>query len=94
MKKNFDNSDKSNVFSTFFNSFCFPYFEEIPTSKELFFELADNISKTADNKTLISILRSSKEDHESFNLLKKLGFSEKNIKFWQENFLNKGFCEK
>ncbi len=90
--KNFESKDKSNAFSTFFDSFCFPYFEEIPTSRELFFEISDNTSETADNKTLISLIRSSKNSTDSLKLLKKLGFTEKNIKTWQEKFLEKGVC--
>ena len=90
--KNVDNSDKSNAFSTLYKSFCFPYFEDIPASGELFFEMADNASETADSKTLISLIRSSKENEKFNKLLKKIGFTEKNIKVWQENFLKKGVC--
>ena len=91
--KNFDSSDKSNVFSTFFDSFCFPYFEDIPESKELFFEMTENSSETADGKTLISLLRSYKSSKDSAKSLKKLGFTEKNLEIWQENFIKKGVCE-
>ena len=76
----------------FFSSFCFPYFEDIPDSRELFFEMADNTSEISANKTLINLLRSSKDNKESFNSLKKLGFTETNIQLWQENFLKKGVC--
>ena len=91
--KNFDSKDKSGIFSTFFDSFCFPYFEDISGSRELFFEMAENSSETTAGKTLISLLRSSKNDKESYNKLKKMGFSEKNLKIWQEKFLTKGVCE-
>ena len=91
--KNFDSSDKSNVFSTFFDSFCFPYFEDIPESKELFFEMTENNSETADGKTLISLLRSYKSSKDSAKSLKKLGFTEKNLEIWQERFLKEGVCE-
>ena len=90
--KNFDNSDKSNAFSTFFDSFCFPYFEEMQGSRELFFEMAENSSETTDNKKLISLLRSSKNSSESLNILKKMGFTEDSIMMWQKNFLKKGVC--
>ena len=90
--KNFDSKDQSNAFSMFFSSFCFPYFEDIPDSRELFFEMADNTSEISANKTLINLLRSSKDNKESFNSLKKLGFTETSIQLWQENFLKKGVC--
>ena len=91
--KNFDSRDKSDVFSTFFDSFCFPYFEDMPESRELFFEMAENASETAGNKALISLLRSSKSSVESLKSLKKLGFNENSIYGWQEKFLKKGVCE-
>lgn len=90
--KNFDSSDKSGTFNMFFSSSCFPYFEDMPESRELFFEIAENSSETAGNKTLISLLRSSKNSNESLNILKKLGFSDKNLEKWQNIFLKKGVC--
>ena len=90
--KNSDSRDKSNAFSTFWESFCFPYFEDIPDSRGLFFEMADS-SESTDGKTLISLIRSSKDNKESFKSLKKLGFTEKSLEKWQENFLKKGVCE-
>ena len=84
--KNFDNSDKSGAFSTFLTSFCFPYFEEIPESREFFFEMAES-------SNLISLLHSSKNSSESLKALKKIGFSDNDIEIWQENFLKKGVCE-
>ena len=90
--KNFDSKDKSNAFSAFFDSFCFPYFEDIPESKELFFEMTENNSETAESKTLISLIRSAKSNKDSLKSLKKLGFTEKNIEIWQENFLKQGVC--
>ena len=90
--KNFDSSDKSNTFSTFFDSFCFPYFEEIPDSRGLFFEMTENSPENADSKTLISLIRSSKNNKDSVKSLKKIGFTEKNLEVWQENFLKKGVC--
>ena len=90
--KNFDSKDKSNAFSAFFDSFCFPYFEDIPESKELFFEMTENNSETAESKTLISLIRSAKSNKDSLKSLKKLGFTEKNIEIWQENFLIQGVC--
>ena len=91
--KNFDSKDKSNAFSVFFDSFCFPYFEDMPESRELFFEMAENVSETTGDKTLISLLRSSKNSTESLKLLKKMGFTENSIDMWQEKFLKKGVCE-
>ena len=91
--KNFDNSDKTGTFSTLFNAFCFPYFEDIPESKELFFEMTENSFETAGGKTLISLLSSSKTSKDSVKLLKKLGFTEKKLEIWQEQFLKKGICE-
>lgn len=91
--KNFDNKDKSNSFSTFLNSFCFPYFEDIPDSRELFFDMAENTQETSGNVALINLLRSSKDSEEAEKSLKKLGFTEKSIKLWQENFLKKGVCD-
>ena len=91
--KNFDNSDKSSAFSTFFDSFCFPYFENIPDSRELFFEMVENGPETAGGKTLISLIRSSQNDADSLKLLKKLGFTEKKLEIWHEKFLKKGVCE-
>lgn len=91
--KNFDSKDKSGAFSTFLNSFCFPYFEDIPDSRELFFDMAENSQETSGNIALISLLRSSKESEDATKSLKKLGFTEKSIKLWQENFLKKGVCE-
>ena len=90
--KNFDSSDKSGAFSAFFDSFCFPYFEDIPNSRELFFEIAENSSETADSKTLISLIRSAKSNKDSLKSLKKLGFTEKDLEIWQENLLKKGVC--
>ena len=90
--KNFDSSDKSGAFSAFFYSFCFPYFEDIPNSRELFFEIAENSSETADSKTLISMIRSAKSNKDSLKSLKKLGFTEKDLEIWQENLLKKGVC--
>jgi hypothetical protein len=91
--KNFDSKDKSNAFSAFFDSFCFPYFEKMPDSRDLFFEMTGNSSETSESKAVISLLRSSKNNVESFKLLKKIGFSEKSIELWQEKFLTKGVCE-
>ena len=91
--KNFENSDKSGAFSTFFSSFCFPYFEDIPDSREFFFEMADNTQETAAAGTLLHLLHSSKNSDDSLKALKKLGFSDKNIETWQEKFLKKGVCE-
>ena len=91
--KNFDSKDKSNAFSAFFDSFCFPYFEDIPESKELFFEMTENSSETADGRTLISLIRSAKSSKDSVKLLKKLGFTGKNLEIWQERFLKEGVCE-
>lgn len=91
--KNFDNRDKSGAFSTFFNSFCFPYFEDVQGSRELFFEMTEKSSEITGNKTLISFLYNSKDNKESFNRLRKLGFSEKNLKMWHEFFLKKGVCK-
>ena len=91
--KNFDSSDKSGLFSAFFDSFCFPYFENIPESKELFFEMVENSSETNSSRMLISLIRSSKNDKDSLKSLKKLGFTEKNLEIWQEKFLKKGVCE-
>ena len=90
--KNFDNPDKSGTFSMLFRAFCFPYFEEIPASKEVFFEML-NKEKGTENKLLISLLFSSKENEKSLKSLKKAGFSDKNIDFWQEKFLNKEVCK-
>ena len=90
--QNFDKRDKSGVFSAFFDTFCFPYFEDMPGSRELFFEMADNSSEMTGTKTLISLLRSSEKDKGAFNKLKKLGFSEKKLKMWQDRFLKKGVC--
>lgn len=90
--RNFDSSDKSGTFNMFFSSSCFPYFEDMPESRELFFEIAGNSSETAGNKTLISLLRSSKSSNESLKILKKLGFSDKNLEKWQNIFLKKGVC--
>lgn len=89
--KNFDSRDKSNAFSSFFDSFCFPYFEDISDSRELFFAMADRV-EISDNKTLISLLRSSKNNTEFVKSLKKLGFTEKSIEIWQEKFFKEGFC--
>ncbi len=91
--KNFDSRDKSNAFSLFLGSFCFPYFEDIPESKELFFEMTGNSQETSESKTLISLIRSSKSSKDSVNSLKKLGFTEKNLEIWQENFFKKGVCK-
>ena len=91
--KNFDSRDKSNAFSTFFDSFCFPYFEDIQNSRELFFEMTENSSETLESKTLISLIRSSKNSKDAVKSLKKLGFTEKNLEIWQEKFLRKGVCE-
>lgn len=91
--KNVDSKDKSSTFSAFFDSFCFPYFEDIPESKELFFEMTENSSETADGKTLISLIRSSKSSKDSLKSLKKLGFTEKDLEIWQEKFLKEGVCE-
>ena len=91
--KNFDSRDKSNAFSSFFDSFCFPYFEDIQNSRELFFEMAENSSETPDGRTLISLIRSSKSSKDSVKSLKKLGFTEKSLEIWQEKFLKKGVCE-
>ena len=91
--KNFDSRDKSNAFSTFFDSFCFPYFEDIQNSRELFFEMTENSSETLESKTLISLIRSSKNSKDAVKSLKKLGFTEKNLEIWQEKFLKKGVCE-
>ena len=90
--KNFDSKDKSGAFSTFFSSFCFPYSEEMPDSRELFFEMAENSSESSAGRTLLSLLRSSGSSDESLKMLKKLGFSNKNIEKWQEDFLKKGVC--
>ena len=89
--KNFDSKDKSGAFSTFFSSFCFPYFEDMPESRELFFAMAENASETVGDNTLISLLRSSKNSAESLKLLKKMGFTENSIDAWQEKFLKKVF---
>ncbi|MBR4532444.1 hypothetical protein IKO70_08565 [bacterium] len=91
--KDVDSKDKSNTFSAFFDSFCFPYFEDIPESKELFFEMTENSSETADGKTLISLIRSSKSSKDSLKSLKKLGFTEKDLEIWQKKFLKEGVCE-
>lgn len=91
--KNVDSKDKSNTFSAFLGSFCFPYFEDIPESKELFFEMTENSSETADGKTLISLIRSSKSSKDSLKSLKRLGFTEKDLEIWQEKFLKEGVCE-
>lgn len=91
--KNVDSKDKSNTFSAFLGSFCFPYFEDIPESKELFFEMTENSSETADGKMLISLIRSSKSNENSLKSLKKLGFTEKDLEIWQEKFLKEGVCE-
>lgn len=91
--KNVDSKDKSSTFSAFLGSFCFPYFEDIPESKELFFEMTENSSETADGKTLISLIRSSKSSKDSLKSLKKLGFTEKDLEIWQEKFLKEGVCE-
>ncbi len=91
--KNVDSKDKSNTFSAFLGSFCFPYFEDIPESKELFFEMTENSSETADGKTLISLIRSSKSSKDSLKSLKKLGFTEKDLEIWQKKFLKEGVCE-
>ena len=91
--KNFDSRDKSNAFSTFFDSFCFPYFEDIQNSRELFFEMTESSSETLESKTLISLIRSSKNSKDAVKSLKKLGFTEKNLEIWQEKFLKKGVCE-
>ena len=90
--KNFDSKDKSGAFSTFLDSFCFPYFEDIPNSRGLFFEMTDNTRESFGSKMLISLLRSSKDDKEALNSLKKLGFTETSIQLWQEKFLKKGVC--
>lgn len=91
--KNVDNADQSNAFSTLYESFCFPYFEDIPGSGELFFEMTENTSEASGAKFLISLLRSSKDNKDAVKLLKKLGFTEKSIKVWQERFLKKGVCK-
>ena len=91
--KNFDSRDKSRAFSAFFDSFCFPYFEDIQNSRELFFEMTENSSETSESKTLISLIRSSKNSKDALKSLKKLGFTEKNLEIWQEKFLKKGVCE-
>ena len=91
--KNFDSRDKSNAFSSFFDSFCFPYFEDIQNSRELFFEMTENSSETTDGRTLISLIRSSKSSKDSVKSLKKLGFTEKSLEIWQEKFLKRGVCE-
>ena len=90
--KNVDNSDKSNAFSILYKSFCFPYFDDVPASRELFFEMVENISETSDNKSLISLIYSSKSSKDSVKSLKRLGFTEKNLEIWQENLLKKGVC--
>lgn len=89
--KNFDNSDKNGTFSMLFRTFCFPYFEDIAASKQVFFEMLTKERET-ENKLLISLLFSSKESEKSSKLLKKTGFSDKNTGFWQEKFLNKEVC--
>ena len=90
--KNSDSKDKSNAFSTFFDTFCFPYFEEIPVSRDLFFEMTANASETSESKTVISLLRSSENSADSIKYLKKLGFTDKDIEVWQKKFLTKGVC--
>ncbi len=89
--KNSDSRDKSNTFSAFFDSFCFPYFEDMPDSRDLFFEMADSTAESADGRTLISLIRSSKDNKESLKSLKKMGFSDLDIETWQKKFL-KGVC--
>ena len=89
--KNSDSRDKSNTFSAFFDSFCFPYFEDMPDSRDLFFEMADGTAESADGRTLISLIRSSKDNKESLKSLKKMGFSDLDIETWQKKFL-KGVC--
>lgn len=89
--KNFDNSDKSGTFSMLFNTFCFPYFENITDSKDVFFGILGKNEKI-ESKLLIAQLYSSKEDEKTSKSMKKIGFSDKNLIFWQEKFLNKGVC--
>ncbi|MBP5406761.1 hypothetical protein J6Z19_06400 [bacterium] len=90
--KNFDNSDKSGTFSALFSTFCFPYFEDIADSREVFFEILGKNSDVEKKNPLILLLYSAKNDGKYSKTLKKLGFSDKNLSAWQENFLNKGVC--
>ena len=54
--------------------------------------MTENSSETAESKTLISLIRSSKNSKDALKSLKKLGFTEKNLEIWQERFLKKGVC--
>jgi hypothetical protein len=89
--RNFDNSDKSGTFSMLFGSFCFPYFENIAGSRDVFFEIL-NKNEKIESRLLIAQLYSSKENEKSSKLLKKIGFLDKNLNFWQEKFLNREVC--
>lgn len=91
--KNSDNPDKSGTFSMMFRTFCFPYFEDIAASREVFFEISGKENENENKQLLISLLHSSKENEKSSKTLKKIGFSDKNLNFWQENFLNKEVCK-
>lgn len=90
--KNFDNSDKSGTFSMLYSTFCFPYFEETGNSRELFFELAGKNGETSGGTPLIARIHSANVDDKSLKLLKKIGFADKNLNWWRENFLKNGVC--
>ncbi len=89
--KNHDRKETDGAFSSLFGSFCFPYFENVTASKDVFFGIAGKNAELSGN-TLISQLYSSKNDKKSLAKLKKAGFSDKNITLWQKNFQNKEVC--
>lgn len=91
--KNLDSKDKSGAFSRLFSTFCFPHTEEAAGTRETFFDIVFKNPKEHSKKTLVELLISSKNDKKSLSELKKLGFSDKNLNWWQEHFLQKGVCE-
>ncbi len=79
-------------FATLFSRFCFPYPEDSRESGTLYFDIQQSKNIRPDSKAMISLLYASAFDDGAAKELKKIGFSDENLAWWKDKFINKGVC--
>jgi len=90
---NIDPKEKDTVFSRTYKNFCFPYNEQSAVSKDLFFSISNRLNPSEfSSNALIYYLYSLSGRSSEVKVLKKTGFYESQIKWWQKNFFEKEVC--
>ena len=90
---NIDPKEKDVIFSRTYENFCFPHNESATESRGLFFSVSNRLDPSEFSSTaLLYYLYSLSGRSSDAKALKKTGFSEFQIKWWQKNFFEKEVC--